>query len=67
MSRERDAIELLDRIYSRKSGHQLSDAGMFQEWVDEEIAAFIRKYGALPDLVRLGRSEDAAPGSGGAA
>lgn len=48
----RDAIELLDRIYGRKAGHQLSDSGMFESWVDDEIAAFIRKHGSFPDLLR---------------
>lgn len=43
--RERDAVELLDRIYNRKAGYPLLDAGMVENWIDEEIAAFIRKHG----------------------
>lgn len=50
--RERDAVELLDRIYGRKAGHQLSDSGMFEEWADGEIMAFIRKHGAFKDQFR---------------
>ena len=46
--RERDAIELLDRIYSGKAGRPLYDEGVIVEWIMDEIAAFIRKHGALP-------------------
>lgn len=45
--RERDAIELLDRIYSGKAGRPLYDDGMVVEWMMDEIAAFIREHGAL--------------------
>ena len=49
--RERDAIELLARLYGREADHQLSDAGMVEEWMDEQIAAFIRKHGSFPELL----------------
>lgn len=52
VDRERDAIDLLRRLYERDAGHQLSDSGMVEEWMDDEIAAFIRRYGAFADQLR---------------
>ncbi len=46
--RERDAIELLDRIYNgRTGGAVLYDDCMTVEWMYGEIAAYIRKYGSF--------------------
>lgn len=50
--REQEAIELLDRIYGRKAGHPLVDSGMVEEWVDDQIAAFIRKFGSFEEQLR---------------
>lgn len=58
--RERDAIELLDRLYGRKADHPLLDAGMVENWMDEQIAAFIRKYGPFAVLLTDERNADGA-------
>lgn len=50
--RERDAVELLDRIYGRKADHPLHDAGMVEDWMDKEIMAFIRKHGSFAEQLR---------------
>lgn len=42
------AIEVLRRIYEGDAPHPLHDDGMTREWVDAEIAAFIRQFGPLP-------------------
>lgn len=51
-AREREAVELLDRIHNRRSGRYLTDDCMILEWVDEEIAAFIRAHGSFEDQLR---------------
>ena len=43
--REAAAVEVLRRIYEGDSGHPLHDDGMTCEFADNEIAAFIRKFG----------------------
>jgi hypothetical protein len=50
--REREAIDLLRRIYEGEAGHPLMDDGMVVEWIDNEIATFIRKHGAFDELLR---------------
>lgn len=43
--RESDAVNLLGRIYAGKSGNPLYDSDMVVEWIEQEIAAFIREHG----------------------
>jgi hypothetical protein len=46
--KERAAIEVLRRIYSGHAPHRIMDDCMEVEWVNAEIAAFIRQFGPLP-------------------
>jgi hypothetical protein len=43
-----DATALLGRIHHGEADRALLDDGMVVEWIDREIAAYIRKYGPLP-------------------
>lgn len=53
--REKEALALLGRIYRGEAGTPLHDADMREEWIDTEIATFIRHFGPLPYLERKGR------------
>lgn len=52
MSREREALALLDTIYNGRTKEALLDDEMFVNWMDEQIAAFIAKYGPLGRQLR---------------
>ncbi len=49
LDRERAAIEVLRRIYEGDCPYPVHDDGMFREFADNEIAAFIRQFGPLPE------------------
>lgn len=42
------AIEVLRRIYEGVSDEPLMDSSMMEEWIDNEIMVFIRKFGPFP-------------------
>lgn len=50
--RERAAVDLLRRLYEREAGRTLADSSMFEEWLDDEIMAFIREYGPFETQLR---------------
>lgn len=46
-NREEAAVEVLRRLYAGDAPEPLMEYDMVVEWVDQEIAAFVRKFGPI--------------------